>query len=116
MEKALQVFNYKGNDVRTVTVGGEPWFNAGDACQILELGNVSHAVSKLDEDERGLISSDTPGGPQKLLFVTEPGLYALTLTSRKPKARDFRRWITHEVLPQIRKTGEIGRASCRERV
>jgi len=105
MEKALQVFNYKGNDVRTTTIDGEPWFLAADVCRALEINNPGDAVGRLDEDEKGIALTDTPGGMQKMIHVNEPGLYALTLTSRKPKARDFRRWVTHEVLPQIRKTG-----------
>ena len=103
--KALQVFNYKGAKVRTATIEGQPWFCAADVCQVLELGNVSQAVARLDEDEKGIYSNDTPGGPQEMLHVNESGLYSLILTSRKPEARSFKRWITHEVLPQIRQTG-----------
>lgn len=103
--KALQVFNYKGAKVRTATIEGQPWFCAADVCQVLELGNVSQAVARLDEDEKGIYSNDTPGGPQEMLHVNESGLYALILTSRKPEARSFKRWVTHEVLPQIRQTG-----------
>ena len=91
--------------VRAVTLEGEPWFVAADVCRALGLGNSSMAVSKLDEDEKGISSIDTLGGEQKLGIVNEPGLYALVLSSRKPEAKAFKRWITHEVIPSIRKTG-----------
>ena len=81
---------------------GEPWFVAADVCRALGLGNSSMAVSKLDEDEKGISLIDTLGGEQKLGIVNESGLYALVLGSRKPEAKAFKRWITHEV---IRKTG-----------
>lgn len=103
--KALQVFDYKGNKIRTTIKDGEPWFLAADVCRALEISNPGDAVGRLDEDEKGVALTDTPGGMQKMIHVNEPGLYTLTLTSRKPKARDFKRWITHEVLPQIRQTG-----------
>jgi len=103
--KALQVFDYRGSKVRTIVVDGQPWFVAKDVCDILDLGNVSHAVSRLDDDEKGIISNDTPGGRQGMLHVSEAGLYALILSSKKPEARNFKRWVTHEVLPEIRKTG-----------
>lgn len=91
--------------VRAVTLDGEPWFVAADVCRALGLGNSSMAVSKLDEDEKGISSIDTLGGEQKLGIVNEPGLYTLVLSSRKPEAKAFKRWITHEVIPAIRKTG-----------
>lgn len=88
-----------------MTLEGEPWFVAADVCRALGLGNSSMAVSKLDEDEKGISLIDTLGGEQKLGIVNEPGLYALVLSSRKPEAKAFKRWITHEVIPSIRKTG-----------
>lgn len=91
--------------VRAVTLEGEPWFVAADVCRALGLGNSSMAVSKLDEDEKGISLIDTLGGEQKLGIVNESGLYALVLSSRKPEAKAFKRWITHEVIPSIRKTG-----------
>lgn len=103
--KALQVFNYRGDPVRTAQVDGQIWFLAMDVCRVLELGNVSQAVARLDADEKGIYTTDTPGGPQEMLHVNESGLYSLILTSRKPEARAFKRWVTHEVLPQIRRTG-----------
>lgn len=91
--------------VRTLTIDGEPWFVAADVCRALSIGNNRQALSYLDEDEKGVITSDTLGGKQKLNTVNEPGLYSLVLRSRKPEAKAFKRWITHEVIPAIRKTG-----------
>ena len=102
----LQVFeNPAFGQVRTVTKDGEPWFVAADVCRALEVGNSRQALSRLDDDEKGVISTDTPGGEQKMSIVNEPGLYSLVLGSRKPEAKNFKRWITHEVIPSIRKTG-----------
>lgn len=102
----IQVFsNEKFGQVRTVMQGGEPWFVAADVCRALEIGNTAQAASKLDDDEKGIISNDTLGGRQNMLAVNEPGLYSLVLGSRKPEAKNFKRWITHEVIPTIRKTG-----------
>lgn len=101
----LQPFVYEGNNLRTEVKNGEPWFVMQDVCKILGIGNVSMASERLDPDEQGIISTDTPGGAQKLLAVNEPGLYSLILGSRKPEAKAFKRWITHEVVPTIRRTG-----------
>lgn len=91
--------------LRIVERDGEHWFVAKDVCSALGLGNNRQAVSRLDEDEKRVISSDTPGGKQELQAVNEPGLYSLVLSSRKPEAKAFKRWVTHEVLPAIRKDG-----------
>lgn len=102
----LQMFNYNGvNGLRVLIKDGEPWFVAKDACDLLELGDVSKAVGRLDEDEKGTSSIPTLGGPQEMLCVNEPGLYALILSSRKQEAKQLKRWVTHEVLPDIRKHG-----------
>lgn len=101
----LKVFDFKGLNVRTVLVEGNAWFVAKDVCKILELVNTSRSLSRLDDDEKGLHSVNTPGGKQQLATVNESGLYSLILTSRKQEAKNFKRWITHEVLPQIRQTG-----------
>lgn len=102
---ALDVFQYAGQQVRTVIVEGEPWFVAADVCRILEHSNVSMAVAALDDDEKGLSTLDTPGGRQSVTTINEPGLYSLILRSRKQEAKAFKRWVTHEVLPAIRRTG-----------
>ena len=97
--------NDQFGSVRTIIRNGEPWFVAADVCRALELGDTHKAVERLDDDEKGRSSIPTPGGAQELLMVNEPGLYALVLGSRKPEARAFKRWITHEVIPTIRKHG-----------
>lgn len=95
-----------GQHVRTLTVGGDPWFVARDVCAILGLANPAATLAKLlDEDEKGLAVVYTPGGDQQVSIINESGLYALILRSRKPEARRFRKWVTAEVLPTIRKTG-----------
>ena len=94
--------------VRVVERDGQPWFVAKDVCECLELTDVSKTISLLDDDEKGTNSIRTPGGEQQMLVVSEPGLYSLILRSRKPEAKAFKRWVTHEILPSIRKTGHYG--------
>ena len=106
MENQLQVFNSdEFGKVRVVMRDGEPWFVAADVCRVLEIRNISDALSRIDADEKGIANTDTPGGEQQMLVINESGLYALTLTSRKPKAKEFRKWLTGEVAVSIRKTG-----------
>jgi len=100
---ALQVFNYEATQIRVLQIEGEPWWVAKDVCSVLEVDQTQ--TRRLDDDEKGLRSIQTPGGAQEMLVVNEPGLYSLILGSRKPEAKAFKRWITHEVIPQIRKTG-----------
>lgn len=97
-------FPATGQSVRTVLVGGEPWFVAADVCAVLDL-HPGRALTRIDDDEKGMRSTQTPGGVQALAYVNEPGLYALVLGSRKPEAKAFKRWVTHEVLPAIRRSG-----------
>lgn len=101
----IDIFKYNGNQIRTVIKDGEPWFVAKDVCEIIEIKNVSDTLGRLDDDEKGIDSIDTHGGIQDMVTVNEPGLYSLILGSRKPEAKAFKRWITHEVIPTIRKTG-----------
>ena len=106
MENKLMIFeNEAFGKVRTLTIGGEAWFVAADVCKALELGNPSMTVERLDDDEKGISTIDTLGGKQRMAIINEPGLYSLVLSSRKPEAKAFKRWITHEVLPNIRKHG-----------
>lgn len=103
----LIVRDFGVHGVRIVMRDGAPWFVAADVCAALDIGNVSMAVARLDADERTLISAE--GLPAAGLgLVSESGLYALVLGSRKPEAKSFKRWVTHEVLPSIRKTGSYG--------
>ena len=102
----IVAFNFESSNVR-VTMGenGEPMFVAADVCQALTIDNHRNVLARLDDDEKGVQIMDTPGGRQELATVNESGLYSLILTSRKPEAKRFKRWVTHEVLPSIRKTG-----------
>lgn len=103
MENNIQVFNNEEfGEVRTVMVSDEPWFVAADVCKALELSNPTVAVSRLDEDERAKFNLGRQG---EGTIVNEAGLYSLILGSRKPEAKVFKRWITHDVIPAIRKTG-----------
>ena len=104
MENKLMIFeNEAFGKVRTLNLNGEPWFVAADVCKALELGNPSMTVERLDDDEKGISTIDTLGGKQRMAIINEPGLYSLVITSRKPEAKAFKRWITHEVIPAIRK-------------
>lgn len=98
-------YTFRENNVRVEMVNNEPWFVAKDVCDVLGLDNVTKAIARLDEDEKGLNSIHTLGGMQNVNTINEPGLYSMILTSRKPEAKDFKRWVTHEVLPSIRKHG-----------
>jgi prophage antirepressor-like protein len=87
---------------------GNPWWVAKDVCEVLDLGQVSRAISRLDDDEKGVTTITTLGGNQQMAVVNESGLYSLIMTSRKPEAKAFKKWVTSEVLPTIRKTGSYG--------
>ena len=91
--------------VRVVERSGEPWFVAADVCRALGLDSTGKALTRLDDDEKGVNSIHTLGGSQMMTIINESGLYALVLGSRKPEAKAFKRWVTHEVLPAIRRTG-----------
>ena len=104
MANELQIFNFNGNNIRVIDKDGQPWWIAKDVCEILGLDAASGARG-LDDDEKGLHNVQTHGGEQQMAVVNEPGLYSLVLRSRKPEAKDFKRWITHEVIPAIRKHG-----------
>ena len=103
---APQIFEHEQfGQCRFVTINGEPWFVAADLCRALEIKQPTRALSRLDDDEKGVTTIHTLGGPQQVLIVSEPGLYRLIFTSRKAEARQFQRWVCHEVLPSIRKYG-----------
>lgn len=103
----LQVFNNtEFGRVRTMVISGSPWFVAKDVCECLDINNSRQALARLDSDEKNsvILNDGTPGNPEKGI-VNEYGLYSLVLSSRKPSAKAFKRWITHEVIPAIRKHG-----------
>lgn len=107
----VSVFNFKSNPVRSIAKDGEPWFVASDVCAALELLNVSMAVARLDDDEKSdisIVDTSSNGVTQarNTLTINESGLYSLILTSRKEEAKVFKKWVTSEVLPSIRKTGQ----------
>lgn len=104
----LQVFNFSGNDVRVIAKDGQPWWVAKDVCEVLEITNPTQAVSRLDEDERAMFNIGRQGETN---IINEPGLYSLILGSRKPEAKAFKRWITHDVIPAIRDTGTYSMAN-----
>ena len=108
MNNEIQRFDFRGASLRTLTdEAGEPWFVAKDVCDILELNNITEALRPLDDDEKTNFrnSEVAQSGGRAPLIISEPGLYKLIMRSRKPEAKEFQRWVTHEVLPQIRKTG-----------
>jgi prophage antirepressor-like protein len=98
-------YEFEGKTVRTVMVNGEPHWVAKDVCEVLELTDVSMSLRKLDDDEKGTSIVGTLGGPQEMATVNQPGLFKLIMRSRKPAAKRFDRWVRHEVLPPIFKTG-----------
>lgn len=102
----LAVFNFTTKAVRVfLDDAGAPWFVAVDVCKALTLGNSREPLSKLDDDERGVATTDTLGGHQEMATINESGLYSLILGCRKPAAKQFKKWVTAEVLPALRKTG-----------
>lgn len=106
MNNALQVFNFEKRDIRVVMKDGEPWWVAKDVCDVLEIQNARDAVSALDDDERNTVGiSDGNRGNPNMNVINESGLYTLIMRSNKPEAKRFRKWVTSEVLPTIRKHG-----------
>jgi len=107
-------FDFEGSAVRSAIIEDAPWFVAADICQVLNISKDRDALARLDSDERGLLLVDTPGGKQEVGAINESGLYALILKSRKKAAKRFRKWVTSEVLPSIRKTGGFNTVSTDE--
>lgn len=101
----IQTFTYQDEKVRTIQQNNEPWFVLKDVCAILGLGTPSRVADRLDEDEKGMSEIHTLGGNQQMTVINESGLYNVILRSDKPEAKPFRKWVTSEVLPAIRKTG-----------
>lgn len=104
-------FQYHSTQFRTITdEHGELWFVAKDVCEILEMK--TEQVRRLDDDEKGLRKTQTLGGEQEMVVISESGLYTLIIRSNKPEAKPFRKWVTSEVLPTIRKTGQYHRQTA----
>ncbi|MFE7510151.1 Bro-N domain-containing protein [Streptomyces sp. NPDC057540] len=109
---AVERFSFEGLEVRTVIRDGEPWWVAADICSVLGITDPRKSVGLLDEDERNTVPViDALGRQQSSFIINESGLYSLILRSRKPAAKAFKRWVTHEVLPAIRKTGSYGQVA-----
>lgn len=104
-DRAVELFRYQDREVRTVVIDGEPWFVGADVCSILGYSRVANALRMLDADDLDTQLVSGPDGLQRVSIINEPGLYSLILRSRKPEAKAFKRWVTHEVLPAIRRTG-----------
>ena len=101
----LKIFNYENNEVRTTVKDGEVWWVLKDVCEILGINNSKMVAARLDKDEKGVSQIDSLGGTQKTTIINEAGLYKVILRSDKPEAKKFMHWVTHEVLPSIRKHG-----------
>lgn len=101
----LMPFDYQGTQMRTVLIDGDHWFVAADVARILGYRDAHNLCRRLDEDDRGTRSVSTPSGDQDMTVISEPGLYAAVLGSQVEGARAFKRWVTREVLPSLRKTG-----------
>lgn len=97
--------SFEGKDVRTISKEGETWWMLSDVAEILGYGHGPHAARIPKKDETHVHKVDTSSGPREGIFVNEPGLYRLIFSSRKQEAEEFKRWVFHEVLPQIRRTG-----------
>lgn len=109
-------YKFEGREVRIDSQGLREMYVAKDVCDALGIANVSDALSRLDDDEKDVVITDTLGGPQEMSMLTEAGMYKLTFRSRKPAAKRFVRWVTHEVLPAIRATGAYSQSSDRIRM
>ena len=99
-------FDFEETPIRVILdENGDLWFVAADVCRVLDISTYRDAVARLDDDERGSVKVDTLGGPQEMAAINESGLYTLIFRSNKPQARPFRKWVTAQVLPALRKTG-----------
>ena len=105
IDNQIQVFLYGDKHVRTQNINGEVWFVAKDVCDILEIQNIRQNIKTLDDDEKGVCKIYTHGGTQNMTVVSEPGLYKLIFRSNKPEAKEFTRWVTHTLLPQVHHYG-----------
>lgn len=118
MDEEIKIFeNEQFGQIRTINQNGEPWFVAADVCRALDIANPRDAVARLDGDEKNtVVLNDGNRGNPNVTAVNEPGLYSLVLGSRKPEARQFKRWITHEVIPAIRKHGMYATPETAEQI
>ena len=115
MSTALKAFSFEHYQIRVVQKDGQPWWVAKDVCDVLELSDVSMSVAKLDDDEKLIQKILVSGQNRDVITINESGLYALIVRSNKPQAKKFRKWVTSEVLPSIRKTGEYATPEAQKR-
>jgi prophage antirepressor-like protein len=108
---AVTPFIFEDQLVRTVSRENAPWFVGRDVCHVLDIKNESHALARLDDDERAEVAISDPSGSKKAIIVSEPGVFRLIFTSRKPEAERFKRWLAHEVLPSLRRSGRFETAA-----
>lgn len=107
MSNEVQIFNFESNEVRTLLINNEPWFVGKDVAEVLGYANARDTLNKhVDEEDKGVAKCDTLGGTQNMTIVNESGLYSLIMGSKLPSAKKFKRWVTSEVLPTLRKTGQ----------
>ena len=111
----IETFDFEEHPVRLVEMDGDPWFVAADVARVLDIQNIRQNLKELDDDETGVCNVYTPGGQQEMRIINESGLYNLIFRSRKPEAKKFRKWVTAEVLPSIRKTGRYEMPSVEAR-
>lgn len=108
----LQIFNYHDTPLRTVEKDGELWWVLKDVCEVIGITKHTNVAARLEDDEKGACLMGTPSGQQNMIIINEPGLYNVILRSDKPEAKDFKRWVTHEVLPTIRQRGSYALAQA----
>lgn len=116
----LSTFNFESKSIRTLAINNEPWFVAKDLCNAINISNYRDAIERLDDDEKGVALTDTLGGQQEMNIVSESGMYTLILRCRDAVKKGsvphrFRKWVTSEVLPQIRKTGSYSKTTVDQR-
>ncbi|WP_127076000.1 BRO family protein [Rhodomicrobium lacus] len=111
---AIVPFDFEGKNVRIINRDANPWFVLADVCCVLEIAQAASANRRLDADEKDVLTMHTPGGVQQMTVINESGLYSLILTSRKESAKRFKKWVTSEVLPSIRKTGSYSARQAEE--
>lgn len=116
MNTNLQTWNYESSEIRTIQKDGEPWWVLSDVCKVLELSSPHKVADRLEADEKGRNLIPTLGGVQEMTTINESGLYAVILRSDKPQAKPFRKWVTNEVLPSIRKHGAYMTDQTLERI
>lgn len=114
MKELIRIFEYEGNEVRTVEINGEIWWVLKDVCRVLGIHNHRDVAARLKEKEKGVAKIDTLGGEQHLIIISEAGLYKVIMRSNKPAAEKFTDWVVYDVLPSIRKTGKYAPLESKE--